>query len=893
MLSVSQLTLNGETALTGVDRLPLIGWKMRSTQRNVLQRSWHLQCSTRADFSTLAFDSGVVNSETSNNIELNEFTLRPSTRYFLRVRITANDGERSEWSPMAQFVTGLLDFPWKGTFISAETPQDKANSKATLLRKVFSVTAEKKVASAYVHATALGIYQLFLNGQRVGTDELTPGWTSYRYHLLYQTYDITGLLNSGENVVGAELGAGWFKGDMGFSRHRNYYGEQTALLCQLMIEYEDGSQQSVVSDLSWCGSDSARQFAEIYDGERYDASLNRQGWQQPDFNDSAWRNVSVIPWEKNALVAQGAGTIKQIERLPVAALIVTPQGDNVLDFGQNMSGWVEFRVRGKPGDNVVLRHFETLDACGNVYLDNLRSAKQRVEYTLSGEGEEVWHPRFSWQGFRYVKVEAYPGELNPNNFTAIVIHSAMQATGQFACSNPDLNQLHHNILWGLKSNFVDVPTDCPQRDERLGWTGDAQIFCRTASYLMQTRTFFAKWLTDLKYDQTPEGGVPHVIPDILTGHCRQDKFLAEGGTHSATGWADAAVINPWTMYLMYGDKRILQNQYASMKGWVDFMQAHADNDIWRYKLQFGDWVALDAQEGSYFGATPEDLLCTAWYASSTSLFAKTAEVLGHEDDHRYYSALQARIVKRFHARFFTPEGNLTAQTQTAHIVALCFDLTPVALRQRVADRLVALLNEHDGHLVTGFLGTPYFCHALSQNGRAKEAWALLLKDDFPSWLYQVKAGATTVWEHWDGIKPDGSMWSADMNSFNHYAYGAVGEWLYRTVAGIEADESAPGFKHVIISPLPGGQLSWVQATYESIYGEIAVKWQAIKGKVAMTFRIPANTTATVKLQAVKEIENSDGLAFRRSDAGWSATAGSGEYRIDYLPDDSVDLTFTD
>lgn len=893
MLSVSQLTLNGEPALTGVERLPLIGWKIESTRRNVLQQSWQLQCSTRADFSTLVFDSGIVNSEESNNIELSEFPLQPSSRYFLRVRITDNHGESSGWSPEAQFVTGVMNCAWKGEFISAETPQDKANSKGTLLRKAFSVAAEKKVASAFVHATALGIYQLFLNEERVGTDELTPGWTSYHHHLLYQTYDVTALLNSGDNVVGAELGAGWFKGDMGFSRHRNYYGEQTALLCQLVIQYEDGSEHCVVSDLSWRGSDSARQFAEIYDGERYDATLAQPGWQRPGFNDSDWRHVSLIHWDKKTLVAQGAGTVKQIERLPVAALIVTPQGDKVLDFGQNMSGWVEFRVRGKPGDKVVLRHFEALDASGNVYLDNLRSAKQLVEYTLKGEGEEVWHPRFSWQGFRYVKVERFPGELNPNHFTAIVIHSAMESTGQFACSNPDLNQLHHNILWGLKGNFVDVPTDCPQRDERLGWTGDAQIFCRTASYLMQTRTFFAKWLTDLKHDQTPEGGVPHVIPDILTGHCDHDKFLAEGGTHSATGWADAAVINPWTMYLMYGDKRILQNQYASMKGWVDFMQAHADNAIWRYKLQFGDWVALDAQEGSYFGATPEDLLCTAYYALSTSLLAKTAKVLGNEEDHQYYSALQARIVKRFQERFFTAEGDLTAQTQTAHIVALCFDLTPAGLRQRTADRLVALLHEHDGHLVTGFLGTPYFCHALSQNGKAKEAWALLLKDDFPSWLYQVKAGATTVWEHWDGIKPDGSMWSPDMNSFNHYAYGAVGEWLYRTVAGIEADESAPGFKHVIISPLPGGRLNWVDASYESMYGEIAVKWQAIEGKVVLSFRIPANTTATVKLQAVKEIGQSEGLEFSHSESGWSATVGSGEYRIDYLPDDSVDLTYSD
>ncbi|MFJ3455475.1 glycoside hydrolase family 78 protein [Scandinavium goeteborgense] len=893
MLSISQITLDGEVSLSGVDRLPIIGWKIDSDRRDVVQHSWHLQCSLTADFSSLIFDSGEVTSAQSNNIELGDAALLSSTRYHLRVRITDNHGERSEWSPLAVFVTGMLGAPWQAEFISAETPAESAKSNATLLRKAFSLKQPKTIAAAWVHATALGIYQLFLNGERVGNDELTPGWTSYRHHLLYQTYDVTALLNQSENVIGAELGAGWFKGDMGFSRHRNYYGEQTALLCQLVIQYEDGSRQVVGSDRSWRGSDSAREFAEIYDGERFDARRVQAGWSQADFNDASWRAVSVVNWDKNTLVAQGAGTVRQMERLAAKALIITPQGDKVLDFGQNMSGWVEFRVRGNVGDKVVLRHFETLDANGNVYLDNLRTARQTTEYFLTGDGEETWHPRFSWQGFRYVKVEEFPGGLDLNQFTAIVIHSDMAATGHFACSNPDLNQLHHNILWGLKSNFVDVPTDCPQRDERLGWTGDAQIFCRTASYLMQTQTFFAKWLVDLKADQTPEGGVPHVIPDILTGHCDQDKFLAEGGTHSATGWADAAVVNPWTMYLMYGDTRVLENQYVSMKGWVDFMQAHADNDIWRYKLQFGDWVALDAQEGSYFGATPEDLICTAWYAHSTQLLAKTAKVLERTDDHRYYAALHARIVERFHQRFFTADGDMTARTQTAHILALCFNLVPDVWRERTANRLVELLHEHGGHLVTGFLGTPYFCHALSQNQHPKEAWALLLKDDFPSWLYQVKAGATTIWEHWDGIKPDGSMWSPDMNSFNHYAYGAVGEWLYRTVAGIEADETAPGFKHVVISPLPGGGLSWMDARYQSIYGDIAVNWQAKKGRVVLTFRVPANTTATVKLPAVREIITSGSLNFAHDNGEWTAHCGSGEYQVEYLPDESVDLTYTD
>lgn len=883
MLAVSKITLNYEPGLCGVDAFPLVGWQIVSDRQNVYQQSWWLQCSTDTAFSQLHYDSGVVTDNASANITLPDIPLLPSTRYFLRVCISDNDGEQSRWSEAAEFVTGMLNAPWQADFISAETPENRHQSNGTLLRHTFRL-ADKAIAVAFVHVTALGLYHLYLNGQRVGNDELAPGWTSYKQHLLYQTWDVTAQLRQGKNAIGAEVGAGWFKGDMGFMRHRNFYGEQTALLCQLVVRYDDGTQQVIGSNDGWRTDASPIRFSELYDGEVYDARLVQDGWANTEFDDHGWRPASVVTFNRQALTAQGAGKVKAQETLLPQAIITTPQGDTVIDFGQNMSGWVAFRVNGQRGDRVVLRHFETLDAQGNVYLDNLRSAQQRIEYILSGDGEETYHPHFTFQGFRYVKVEQYPGRIEAENFKAIVLHSDMQQTGRFSCSHAGLNQLHHNILWGLKSNFVDVPTDCPQRDERLGWTGDAQIFCRTASYLMQTRNFFAKWLTDLKIDQTPEGGVPHVIPDILTGHCEADRFLSEGGTHSSSAWADAAVVIPWTLYLMYGDTRILETQYDSMKAWVDFMHAHADNHLWRYKLQFGDWVALDAAEGSYFGATPDALICTAWYAYSTGLFARAAAVLGRHDDATNYRALYQAIVQRFHSEFFTADGAMTARTQTAHILALYFNLVPDAWRQRTVDTLVELLAEQEGHLVTGFVGTPYFCHALSQNGRINEAWALLMKDDFPSWLYQVNAGATTIWEHWDGIRPDGSMWSPDMNSFNHYAYGAVGEWLYRAVAGIEVDEAQPGFKHVIISPLPGGEVSFVDAGYQSLYGEIAVHWCRVDGRIRLSVRIPANTTATLKLAAC-EIIVAGGLAFTPHGSQWCATTGSGAYQVEYLPAD--------
>ncbi len=483
-------------------------------------------------------------------------------------------------------------------------------------------------------------------------------------------------------------------------------------------------------------------------------------------------------------------------------------------------------------------------------------------------------------GFQYALVISYPGRPTAENFTAYTLHSEMERTGNIECSNPLLNQLHHNYLWGLKGNFLDVPTDCPQRDERLGWTGDAQIFCRTACYLMNTYTFYKKWLRDVEADQTEEGGVPHVIPNIEEGKTDGNWLLSQG-PHSAAAWADVAVIAPWTLYLMYGDREILSRQYRSMKGWINFMKNHSEDYIWNYKLQFGDWVALDAEEGSYFGATPNDLTCTAYFAYSTGLFAKIAKVLGEEKDARDYGELYLNIVRKFQDTFFDESGNMTAQTQTAHIVALYFGLTPKKYIPQTVKSLKRLLAKENGHLVTGFVGTPYFCHALSQNGCVKEAYDLLLKEDFPSWLYQVKMGATTIWEHWDGLKPDGSMWSADMNSFNHYAYGAIGEWMYRVMAGIEADEHCTGFKHAIFYPRIGGGLTYVDGTYHSVYGEEGVRWENNEGIITMTVKIPANTTAAVRLDEAKEVLESDGLSFERKENYMEANAGSGTYRIVY------------
>lgn len=882
MLAIKSVSLNYSPTLNGTETMPVLGWVIDSSNQNVEQVNRQIQLSENATFTNVVYDSGWVTSAESQNIVLPDLELKNSRHYFIRVRMGDNHGEQSSWSESAVFITGLPGSKWTADFISAETSEDKNDSRGTLLRTLFKLQDCADIHSVVAHASALGLYKLYVNGEKVGKDELTPGWTSYHHHLLYQTYDLTHLVNSGENAIAASIGAGWYKGDMSFNRQRNYYGERTAFICQVVVTYKDGRQTMFGTDSRWLAADSPVLFSEIYDGEIYDARREQSAWNMVDCDTAGWRPVSLVTASKQALQAQGACTVQAVECLKPLALLVTPEGDTVIDFGQNLTGWVEFHVNGQAGDKVILRHFEVLDKDGNVYLDNLRSAKQRIEYTLKGADVEVYHPNFTFQGFRYVKIESWPGTIELDDFKAVVVHSQMEQTGEFLCSNPDLNQLHHNILWGLKGNFVDVPTDCPQRDERLGWTGDAQIFCRTASYLMQTRNFFAKWLTDLRYDQTPEGGVPHVVPDILTGRSDEDRFMRDGCTHSAAAWADAAVINPWTLYLMYGDTATLRNQYGSMKAWVNFMREHAVDNKWSYKLQFGDWVALDAKEGSYFGATPNDLTCMAYYSLSTLLLAKTAKVLGYMDDYTEYSALYTSIVNSFQQEFFTPNGRLAARTQTAHILALHFGLVPKRFRERTINTLVELLNEHDGHLVTGFVGTPYFCHALSNNGRGKEAWQLLLKDDFPSWLYQVKAGATTIWEHWDGIKPDGSMWSPDMNSFNHYAYGAIGEWIYRAVAGIDTDEDNPGFRHILIKPTFGGNLEWMNACYRSGYGEISVNWQRDEHQeMTLDITIPHNSRATIMLPAAGEITEHRSLEFTHAGDEYQASVGSGKYKIKY------------
>lgn len=860
---------------------PRFGWVLESDGKNVIQETFRIQVADDAGFTSPVWDTGTVNSSESVHVEYAGAALASSTRYFFRVKVTGSQGQESPWSEPGFFETAMLDVSqWKASFISPEDTDSGASSKARLLRREFMLDGE--IAFARVYATALGMYELFINGKRVGDALLTPGWTDYKKRLQYQTYDVTDMLKKGSNAVGAAVGCGWYKGCLaGWLGRRNIYGNRTVLLFQMLVRYTDGREQLAVSDENWKASDGPIQYSELYHGETYDARLEQCGWDLPGFDDSGWEPAQVIEHDMSILTPQDGLPVRRQETLKPVSMFTTPRGERVIDFGQNIAGWVKFTIKGKAGERVVLKHAEVLDAAGNFYTENLRSAKARIEYILKGNGVETFEPHFTFQGFRYVMIEEFPGEPSTADFAAVVIHSDMEPTGSFSCSNELVNQLQRNILWGLKGNFIDVPTDCPQRDERLGWTGDAQVFIRTACYLMGTEPFFKKWLRDLKAEQLENGGVPFVIPDVLTSAVQNDKLIHE--SHSSTGWGDAAVICPWTVYQSYGDRRILEEQYESMKDWVEYIRAHAQKGVlWNTGFHFGDWVALDAKEGSYFGATPNDLTATAFYAYSTELLAKTAAVLGNKSDAEEYTRLHAAIVEAFRNEFYTPAGRLAARTQTAHILALMFGLVPEEHRARTVNTLLALMDENGGHLVTGFLGTPYFCHVLSQNGQLDKAYNLLLKEDYPSWLYQVKMGATTVWEHWDGIKPDGTMWSADMNSFNHYAYGAIGDWLYRVAAGLETDPDAPGYKRILMHPQPGGGLTYAGAEYMSAYGRIAIKWNIEGSSMVVDVTVPHNTTAHITLPgALPETISADGVNFSVCSGGAEAEIGSGTYRFTY------------
>ncbi|MFR0357531.1 alpha-L-rhamnosidase [Streptomyces sediminimaris] len=731
-----------------------------------------------------------------------------------------------------------------------------ASFAVTRLRHTFRLP-RKKVARARLYATALGLYEAHLNGRRVGRDQLAPGWTDYRKRVQYQTHDVTALLRPGDNAIGASLAPGWYAGDVGmFGPHQ--YGERPALLAQLEVEYADGTRETITSGTGWRSAAGPILAADLLNGETYDARRETPGWTSPGFDDSGWLDVrDAGDSAPGLIVAQVDGPVRVARELPARKVTQPEPGVYVFDLGQNMVGSVRLRVSGAPGTTVRLRHAEVLNPDGTLYTANLRTAAATDTYTLRGGGEETYEPRFTFHGFRYVEVTGFPGTPTAKAVTGRVMHTDAPFTLEFDTDVPMLDQLHHNITWGQRGNFLSVPTDTPARDERLGWTGDINVFAPTAVYTMESARFLTKWLTDLRDAQAADGAFTNVAPDV-------------GGIGGgAAGWGDAGVTVPWALYQAYGDRRVLEDAWPSVQAWLTYLEENSDG-LLRPAAGFGDWLNVSDE-------TPKDVIATAYFAHSAGLAARMARELSQ--DPAPYAGLFERVRAAFQSAYVTADGRVKGDTQTAYVLALSMDLLPDSLRGAAADRLVALIEGKDWHLSTGFLGTPRLLPVLTETGHTDVAYRLLRQRSYPSWGYQIDKGATTMWERWDSIRPDGSFQTPDMNSFNHYAYGSVGEWMYTNIAGISA--ARPGYREIVIRPRPGGGVTSARATFTSLYGPVSTQWRQGSGGFTLSCTVPPNTTAEVWVPAgTSKTVTHTRATFLREEAGCAVyRVGSGRHRF--------------
>ena len=759
----------------------------------------------RADISSLAYKA--------------DMPLKPRTRYGWQVSVTADNGE-SAVSPMAYFETGIMDGGIHGKWIAA--PFEK--SRHSILVKRFTLPGKPVKARAYV--AGLGLYEAYVNGVKATDEVLLPCYNDYDYWVQTVTMDVTDVLTAGENELNVWLGKGWYMGRYGFSRGECTWGDQMKLCMELVIEMGDGSVIRIGTDESWQAAASPVVESGIYNGEYYDARLEGDEKKK----DLPFCVGAEAPAGK--VMDRLSPPLRICDTLPASTLIVTDKGENVLDFGQNMTGWVEFDCDIPAGEKVILSFGEIMqDGC--FYRDNLRSAEARYEYTSNGKAARV-RPRFTFYGFRYVKVEGME-KVDPACFTARVIHSDLTVTGHIETSNPKVNQLIKNAFWGQIGNFLDVPTDCPQRDERMGWTGDAHVFAPTASFNMHTMPFYEKYLYDMLEEQRRDRGcVPHVVPNNMLRrrlNVGDGLYVDNVGSHGSCGWGDAATGIPWTLYTFFGDKNQLARNYENMKLWTEHIIRMDETycggrRLWLCGKHFADWLALDnPDKDSAYGGTDPYYVASFYYYYSVDLTCKAAEVLGYTEDIERYRKLRAEIKDAFQKEFFTPTGRIAEPTQTAMLLALALNLVPEGKEERIKNDLKKKIEQRKMHLDTGFVGTYYLCRVLTENGMGDIAYTLLLNEDLPSWLYEVNMGATTVWERWNSVMPDGHLSSTGMNSLNHYAYGSVVEWMYRCMCGLNPTEEAPGFKKVTFAPVSDPRFDYANASYDSAAGRYEFGWK--------------------------------------------------------------------
>ncbi len=888
MTEIINITCEYRNNPTGIDiTAPRFGWQMNTDRSGARQIAYHIRmASTRkllTDGKIDLWDSGKINSDQSVHVIYQGEPLQSRQVGYWMVTVWDEIGNANN-SDIAWFELGLLQpDDWQGNWIGTPVYGGRQSMvPAPYLRKSFTLPGNFHTARLYV--TALGLYECSMNGQIIGEDVFTPGWTDYTRRTRYQVYDVTVLLHEGENVIGAILGDGWAVGYVGWF-HRQQYAERPLLFAQLEIYLDDGSLVTISTDDSWQYQFGPLLNNDLIMGEEYDARREMPGWDTPNFDSHLWQRVQVFSQPDIALVATNSPLVRRIEeRKPVSKAKDVSRyrrSRYIFDMGQNIVGRVRLRGSAPRGTTVTLRFAEMLNPDESLYTANLRGARASEFYTFKGNGIETWEPKFTFHGFRYVELIDYPGEITDDIITGIVLHSDLALTGEFECSDSLINQLQHNIVWSQKGNFVDVPTDCPQRDERLGWTGDVQVFARTSAFNMDVSGFMTKWIQDVIDAQNEHGMVPIIAPTFGRD---KPEYRADGGP----AWSDAIIICPWTVYLCYGDQRMLENSYSSMTRFMSFLidtspeyiRCAPDYEGWQ---GFGDWLSINA-------TTPRDLIGTAFFAYDACLMARIAAALGYADDAARYGELFDQIKAAFADRFLIGSvavstdvpaqisklldeqdtlsrgklsridyetvtsqvfnTNLFTPSQTAYVLALHFDLLPDALVPLAVDELVADIERRDLHLSTGFVGSPYLPFVLSQNGRLDTAYALLNQKTWPSWLYAVTQRATTVWERWDGWTEEAGFQDPSMNSFNHYAYGAIGAWLYSTVAGIDLDPAHPGYRHAILRPQVGGGLTYAKGRLKTNYGDIMSSWQINDKRFDWTVMVPPNTTATVHLPAI-------------------------------------------